>query len=425
MYLRSRSSVLPIFAIAFLVAGIADAQFDQYTAPGGPEQRPESREARLKREIEFARYRLGPFRISPELGIKDVAYVRNLFDSTGSGASDFTATVGGGARAYLRSGPKVTWVAHLRPDYVSWRRRSEARRLNMTYGLEGLGFFNHLFVGVLAGRSEQQRIINPEVLQPVSARADEVQATAELRISGALSMFATGTVSHQTGLVDTLPDPLTRRLSLLDRKDRVVRAGLRWRQRSGWTVGVGAERSQVDFDRAALDSSNSGTAPVLELRFDRRRFFFQSDLAARSLRASEGSRFVTFDGVTGSASVSFQLRPGLEIWTYGSRNLVYSLSPSYPYLDDRRNGLSLSVGLGRRITTHLYAETGRERYVAFSPTTLRREDDLTSFGGSVSFRANELLTFAVQATRTRLDSNAAGAGRAYTSGGFSIALGAL
>ena len=34
-------------------------------------------------------------------------------------------------------------------------------------------------------------------------------------------------------------------------------------------IGLGAERSQVDFDNAVLDSSNEGTSPVFELQIDR------------------------------------------------------------------------------------------------------------------------------------------------------------
>ena len=53
----------------------------------------------------------------------------------------------------------------------------------------------------------------------------------------------------------------------LDRDEKVERAEVRWRPGS-WLVGVGAEHSDVSFaDRlpGAVDRSNSGTAPVLEV----------------------------------------------------------------------------------------------------------------------------------------------------------------
>jgi len=423
MVRQSRAPIHMIFAAAFLVAGIADAQFNQYTLPGGPQDRPEDRETKLKRELAAARYHFGPVKVAPQIGIKDVAYVRNLFASARSEASDVTATLGAGAHAYLLTGTKMTWVAHVLPDYIAWRRRTDARRLNLTYGIESLGFFNRLFVGVAVGRTEQLQILTPEIPEPVNGRSDQAQVTTELRVSGALYAFATASESRQKGLVDDLVDPLLRQIALLDRTEEVVRAGLRWRQRAGWTIGVGGEHSQVDFDSSMRDSSNSGNAPVLELRYDAPRFFFQSDLADRSLEARQGSRFVPFHGVTGNAAVAFQPRPGLEIWTYGSRNLVYSLSPTDPYIDDRRVGLALSMGAGRRVSSRLFAEAGEERYVAFSPAFLQRLDNMTAFGGSAHFKPAGIVTLGFQVMRTRFTSNLPGGGRSYTTGGFSVTLG--
>jgi hypothetical protein len=426
MRLKSRSSVFPIFTVLFLLAGIADAQFEQYTPPGGPQQRPESRESRLKREVQAAHYHLGPVRLAPDIGLKDVAYVRNLFAQESGGESDLTATATAGLHGYLYTGRKIVWVGHVQPDYVWWRHRSEERRLNLSYGIEGLAFFNHLFVGVAASRSEQQRILTPEVLQPSSSKTDQAQVTAELRFSGAFSAFVTAGQTRESGLVDnTEADPRLRALALLDRTEKVARAGVRWRPIEGWTLGVGAERSQVDFDRSAADSSNAGTAPILELLVDRNRFFFLSDLAARSLEARQGSHFVAFDGVTGRVAAAVKLGPDLELWGYGNRNLVYSLSQFSPYLDDRRLGLAVAVALNRRILSRFYVETGEDRYISFSAADARRRDDISAVGGSVRFLITETVAMIAQVVHTRYDSNIAGADRSYTSGGVSLTLGRL
>src|SRR4028118_1245641 len=71
-----RSMVRLSCAILFLFAGAAKAQFLQFTAPGGPDGRPETAEQRLEREIEEAPYRLGPAYIAPVVGFRDAAYVR-------------------------------------------------------------------------------------------------------------------------------------------------------------------------------------------------------------------------------------------------------------------------------------------------------------------------------------------------------------
>lgn len=432
MRTRSRCPILQILPIlgtiflsALVSARLANAQFNQYTPPGGPQEHATTREERLKLEIEAAQYHLGPVRLAPELGIRDVAYVRNLFATGSETPPDVTATVNAGFRSYLHTGPKIVWVGRFLPEYVWWRRRSDSRRLNLSYGVEGLGLFNRLFVGVAAERSEGQGILTPEVPELASSRADLLQATAEARWTGQFSSFVTISQNRQKGLVDEVSDPRLQEIALLDRTDQVVRGGVRWRPRPGWTLGLGAERSQVDFDRRELDSSNSGTAPVLEAVIDRHRFFFQADIAARSLEAQEGSRFIPFDGVTGNVGLAIRPRRTVEFWTYGSRQLVYSLSPSYPYLDDRRVGLSVVLSTGRRLVSRLYTETGTNDYTAFSPATPDRRDTVRSFGGSVRFLASERVMLSAQVSRSRFDSNVPGNGRSFTSGGLSIRFGNL
>jgi hypothetical protein len=422
MRLKSRCSIFAIF-LCFLLTGVANAQFNQYTPPGGPQERPEDRETRLKRELLEARYHFGPVRIAPEAGVKDVAYVRNLFGSGGESASDVTATVAAGGRGYLHTGPKIVWIARFRPEYVWWRQRSAARRFNLNSGIEGLGFFNRLFLGVSATRTEQQRILTPEVPQLGSARSDEAQVTAELRLSGALYTFLTARGDQQKNLADDLADPSGRQLSLLNRKETVERMGVRWRPAPGYTVGVGAEHSQVSFDRKLLDSSNAGTAPILEVLVDRRQLFFQVDAAARSLTARQGSRFIDFNGVTGSVGASYHLRRSLEIWTYANRNVVYSLSPLYPYLDDSRVGLALGLGTGKRLVSRFFAETGQERYKAFSAAEPQRRDDVRTLGGALRLLVSERVTVSAQVTRSRYSSNLPGFDRSYTAGGLSVTLG--
>lgn len=406
----------------FLVASDAKAQFLQYAAPGGPEGRPETTKERLEREISEAPRRLGPFYIAPIFGFRDAAYVRNLFASAGEERSDVTITVAAGVRAYLRTGRKVTWIAQVLPEYVWWNKREEARRLNFSYGLEGVALFNRLTIDVAASRAEQQRLVTPEVPDLANTGTDLVRLDSELEASSTLFPFVSVRWSRQEGLIEENDDPEIERIELLDHDAQVMRAGLRWRPRSGWMIGLGAERSQTDFDRAALDTSNEGSAPVLELRIDRRRFYFSADLAARSLEAREGSRFVQYDGVTGSVSVSFAPSSRSELWVYGNRNLAYSLSPDYPYLEDERIGLAVGTGFGERLFVRLFTETGANEYFRFSPAATDRQEDLLAYGGSLRFSFTPTLALALQASRIEFDSNLPGGDRSYTSGGLTLTL---
>ena len=422
--MRLKAASLVIAAL-FVIAGHAKAQFVQYTQPGGPEERPEDRQERVQREMESARYRLGPVRIAPRAGLRNVAYVRNLFDSGGTTTSDLTATLGAGLRAYLRTGPKVVWVAQALPEYVWWRKRSEERRLNQRYGLNAYGFFNHLTLEAVAEREELLQILTPEVPQPANGRRDRVGLTAELKPTGHLSLFATATEGWQKSLAGDAADPRLRALDLLDRQERVGRAGVRWRPRAGYMMGAGVERSEVEFEHPLFDASNAGTAPVVEAVIDRRRLFLQLDAAARSLEARSGSRFVPFDGVTGGLTVAVQPRQHLELMAYTNRNLVYSLSPIYPYLDDRRRGLAVEVGLKEHLSLRVYGELGSNDFVAPSPDVPDRHDNLSSLGGSLRFDLPGSIQVVFQAVRSEFDAEAPGADRTYTSGGVSVTLGGI
>jgi hypothetical protein len=414
-----RLPIRALFAVLFLYAGAASAQFVQYTPPGGPARPPESRKEELEREIEEARYRLGPVRVEPWLRLRDVAYVRSFFSSGVEIPSDFTATVGAGLRGYLRTGRKVMWTAQVLPEYVWWADQQERRRLNGVYGLGVYGFFNRLTVEATAGREQEQRIVTPEVPQPVSARGDGANLLVEVEVSGAFSVFAASSLVRQENLVDDLDDPRTEGLDLLDRDERVARAGVRWRPREKWTISLGAERSEVDFNRSALDRSNSGTAPVLGVRLDGSRVLAEVNLAARALEARQGARFADYDGVTGNAAVTLS-GGSLQYGLYGSRNLVYTLTPEYAYLEDERLGAVIGLTLSRRSQARLFAETGANDYTVLVSGTPERQDDLTSYGASLRFGVRDAAGITLAAVRSEFDSNLPGRDRTYTSVGITI-----
>ena len=417
-----RLRVQGCIGILFLLAASAKGQFLQFTAPGGPEGRPETTQARLDREIREASLRLGPVHIAPLIGFRDAAYVRNLFDADSGFRSDVTATAGAGFRAYLRTGRKVTWVAQVLPEYVWWQEREDARRLNLSGGLETVFLLNRLTVDIAASRVEQQRVVTPEIPTLVAAASDLGRLDAELELTAQLRPFVSLRLAREEGLVEDINEPAVQQIALLDRDEEVLRAGLHWYPREDWMIGLGAESSRTEFDHAELDSSNEGTSPVIQVEIDRPRFFFSTDLAARSLTATAGSRFVDYDGITGNVSLNLVPRSRLEIWLYANRELFYSLSPDYPYLQDQRTGLSLGFGIGQRTHFRSFWETGDNEYTKLSPNVAERTDDLTAYGGTLRFSLTETLDLSFQATRLELDSNLAGGDRSYTYGGLNLTL---
>jgi hypothetical protein len=422
--MRLCSRACSVFLL-FLVASSAGAQFVEYTSPGGPEGRPADRKAQLEQEAASARLRIGPLRVAPELGLKDVEYVRNLLGTAfGSTPSDFTATVSAGVRAYLPAGSRVMWTGFVLPQYVWWQKDSGRRRLDGLYGAGCDGFWNHLTLRLRAASDAAQQILTAEVPRLTSARTEQLEGAAELRLTGATSAFVDASLNRQRALGDPRKDPFVALLAALDRDEQVQRAGLRWRP-GNWLIGLGAEHSDVNFVNhgpGALDRSNSGTAPVVELARSHGRLYFQADVAQRSLAAKQGAAFAKFHKTTGNATVSYEVTRSLEVFVYTSRNLVYSVLPDYSYFDDFRHGASLHLQLGHGAAASVFGETGTLGYTPFHPATPRRRDDLTSYGGTLTWHVLRGATIGLQGSRTRIDSNFRGAGKTFTTLGFTFNL---
>lgn len=403
-----------------LLSSPAAAQFAQYTPPGGPDGRPESLQERLEGAMEEARWRLGPVRLEPWLGLKDVGWVDNLSgaeqEDTGG---DLTATAGAGLRAYLPTGPKVVWAAHVLPEYVWFRDHDELNDVNGRYGVGFFGSFNRLQAQATLTRDQELGIVSSERLERASSRSDELALDAELRLAGSLYLFASwseGQSDYLNAVGTAVGDPGGRSdLDQLDRTERITRGGLRFRTRGGWAIGVGAERSQVDFEQAAADRSNSGTSPVLVISSPLdRRLYLGIDLVLRSLEPAAESTFLPYDGVTGMfhllvGSEDSRLQPSF----YASRNLVYALTAPYSYYEADRIGAALTLNLGWRTSVRAFGEVGRDDYAALDPD-LKRQDDVTAFGVSLGFGLRSGVQLTLGFSREEVSSDLPGADRSVT-----------
>jgi hypothetical protein len=405
----------------------ASVAFAQYTPPGGPRARPASRQDALEKEMSGTRFHLGPVRIAPWIGLKDVAVVRTV-DDTGESGNDLTATVGAGLRGYLRTGPALIWTAEALPEYVWWQDDDARRTLNGRYGAALHGFWNRLDLEIGARRDELQQIVSPEVLTPASVRIDQGTAEAEVRWTGALSTWISVHQSEQTSLAETSDTgpaaSAIAELRRLDRREQTARATLRLRRRQSFMVGIGAEQSKAEFASVAgpLDRSNSGISPLVEVRLERPGLFVQAEVLDRSLEAEKGSAFLDYDKVTGSGAATFNPGGRLETSIYGQTGLAYSLLPQYAYLDDERLGAALRLKLGWRTAARVFAEGGSGDYTVLVPGTPERQDDYSAYGGSLQFELGSSGSVTLQATRIEFDSNLQIYDRTYDSIGLSITL---
>jgi hypothetical protein len=423
---RSRTLALLVTWMA-LAAGRIEAQFDQYRTPGGPGERPERRKEALEKAVEKARWRFGALRVDPWAGVKNVDYVDNVFGVSGERKTgDLTATGGAGLRAYLRTGPKLTWAAHALPEYVWWRTLTERRRLDGHFGVGAFGFGNRLSLEATATREQVQQIATPEVLQAIHTRTDRGDLTLEAPLGGAFSLFGSvARVAVRNLSSGRGADPREAALAELDRDETLLSGGLRWNLPGRWSLGLGVERSEVDFVQRGgpFDHSNSGIAPLAELRHEAADLSVGIQVAQRSLDPKGGASFAPYRGVTAEATVGLRTDQRLSLWLYGRRNLVYSIASGYSYLRDDEAGVAARWKLGWRTGLRVYGEAGRQGYAALSAAVPDRRDTSLSYGAEIFFSLSRGGSFSLKASRSNFRSNLPGLDRAVASFGAGVSFG--
>lgn len=410
-------------ALALLVAAPAAAQFSQYTAPGSLLQRTTSKREQMEQALENARWRLGPFRLSPWFAIRDAAYVSDAFSGSSGGPGgqveedpDFTITLGAGLQGFVPFGSKTFFTFDALPQYVWWQEQDERRRLNGYYGAGLFAFFNRLNAEATARRAEEQGVLTPEFEQRIHSRQDRIAGVLELELFPTLFAFAAAEAIELDTLEEELgDDPRLPPFQQLDRQERVLRGGLEYRSGDRLRLAAGVERSEVEFDldEAGRDRSSSGTSPILEAAYTGPRIQIDGALAFRSLEPEPGSEFVPFDETTGRLRASWTPRWRLSYSVYGSRGLDYSLDEGYSHFTADRLGAAIGSKVGRASAVSLFAETGVHDY-AVAGLAPPREDDFTAYGTSIQLQLRERLQLRFGVMRTELDSDIPGLDRSLT-----------
>lgn len=397
-------------------------QFPQYTPPGGANEPSLDPETAIEQALDDARWRLGPVRLAPWIGISQLAYVDDVFGGSARGdggdegkVSDFTATVGAGLTAYLPTGPDVYWLAEATPQYVAWQELSERRQAIGRYGAGVFAFFNRLTLRVRAGREEEQRVFSSEFPQPAVGRREHVAADAELRLTGKIGLFAHGEraeISDRTAGAEEEPERA--RFAALDRGQRRYRFGLRYRPTERVRIGLGVERTELDSDGAARPLSNEGTAPVFELEAEGNKLSLGFDLTLLELEPVGASQFAPYDELGGSFRGALALGARTRFEVYGSSFPVLSLAPDYSAYEERRFGLGLGGDFGSRTRIRLFADQGENRYRPIGAGIPERADDVSAVGAELRFAVTRSLAIDIRAESLEVDSDLEGQDRELT-----------
>lgn len=412
-------------ALATLASTSARGQFEQYTQPGsGAAGAVAVSKEEMDQALAEARWHAGAVRLAPWIGLRDVAWNDNP-GATAEGADaedDVSVTAGAGLRAYLPTGPDVYWTAHALPEYVWYADQSERRRLNGRYGAGVFGFFNRLTLEATGQRIEALEVLTAEVPEQANSRQDRVALGAEVELGFSTSVFVQADTARIRNLLNEEERESGPQLQLLDRDQDRLRAGLRYRPRERWSMALGMEWTETELLSEARDLSSSGEAPLVQLDYRGPKLFASADAQLRSLEPEGDSVFPETDATTYGLRVGVEgnrLSPVL----YARQSLALAISAGYSHFETQVVGVSTSLSLGHRTGLRVFAETGRSDFTTLSPEVPAREDDLTSFGGDVSFAAGRFLSFRLGGYRSEFDSNLPGQDRSLSVLSTGVSLG--
>ncbi len=383
-------------------------QGGQYIVPGtmgAPTVEP--REA-FENALRQARWHLGPLRLDPWMGLREIAWV-----DPGSGQKgDLTATVGAGLHAYLPTGARGILAAHILPEYTWWRDHKDARHLA---GREGIGYFlygNRLAVALTATTSDLTGLATSAVDQRARIKNHQYEGKVEIPVASHLSLFGRAGFTNFSAQDPGLGTGVD--FSVLDRRDSWQDGGVRWWLTPHISLGAGAGRTKSDFaSDSTRDRSNDGSSWFGELQW--RRAHTNAAVTVRHERRTPaaGSTFQRFEGYTGSGRVGWSPPGRFRFAVYGLRDLSYSVQEAAAEYVDRRTGGEIGLALGRGGSLAVFREQGQRDFRGVQPN-----EDVTSTGARFQLTLFRALRLGVHALRTRT-SSPLGA-RTYSQVGFEI-----
>lgn len=421
--MSSRSRIAPAALWLGALAAPLSGQSSQYIAPGSLAAPLVDRREAVESARDAARWRWGPLRVEPWLALRELTWVESG-PPDGESEGDVTATAGAGLHAYLPVGAHATVAAQVLPEYIWWRERTEDRRLAGRYGLGLFVFPRRATIEVVARANDGDEWASSELDRRVGLEEREVEARIDVPVGGAFGVFARGE-AFDVDADDPLetPDP-GERVDALDRDERWWVAGVRWKPRRSFLIGVGAGRSQARFEQAP-DGDNDGSSIYGELLWRRPKFELAAHAFDVELEAADGSAFPGYDDPLGEARARWTPRDRFSWSLYAQRGLTYSVEAGQSYYVDRRWGTEVSFRPGSRTSLALFVERGDHRY-AGSALAAARVDDVESEGASGELRFGRGFALSLAVRRTRIDDGGAGDGTEFgeVRGGLTFGAGA-
>lgn len=383
----------------------AHGALGQLTTDVVPQGRLIPKEQQIQRDLETARYRLGPFRLQPLLTLRDIGYSSNVFGTPEDPISDWSATVSTGVKWTLPFGPKMYFRGEAAPEYTWFNELAERRFLGGTYSASALALFNRLSIEANAETSKELSLLNSETEAPAIRRLTDLSLDAEVDVLRRLSVFGRGqTQRHRYRREEVSRFPDLTRLPELDRDDSVFRAGVRYRFSTALNISMASETSRSEF---TLDPSrdNESKALLLGVHYERPRMYLNLTGGKRDGEPIRNSDFRPYSTTTGSYYFAYTLVAPLEVRLQGQRRVRYGLFESNPYFFETRNGVAVLSGVGRRLALRAFADVGENEYPTTAAAGRFRTDKVLTYGGGFIVRTFRNMALTVIVSQTEYDSN--------------------
>jgi hypothetical protein len=345
------------FAAALVVALCATSVFAQ---EGLRDRNPNIDEARnIANDLSRANFHNGPFYLSSSIELSDVGYNQSFFVPTSDQDHGFTFNVRAPNTFFFVPHKKVIFSVQATPSYAVLSQGNGRNQFGYFLRTDARLLLNHLFLDGYISRFDDLRANVGDINRLVTARQTDFGLRGELKYSSRTSLKGSAEYS-KIAYPSSRLQPEAIPVDLLARDEHNYRVSGVHKTFPLTSLILAAERSDYEFDSARSSDS-------------RRTYFgagFDYETGRHSVIAEAGPARLVFKdptqrdyrGILGSVKTSHRFSPLWNLTGSLSRDLNFSIFPNNPYFVTDRLASELSWNTTRKLTLHLLANYGRDRY---------------------------------------------------------------
>lgn len=319
---------------------------------------------RLTEDAEDARWRWGTFRVSPSVGISDLAWVDDAFaDSDETQAKpegDLNVNLFTGLNFYQLLGDHAALGFFVRPEYSWWQDLEERRRLNLSVGAAATLNFNRVFFNGEINRLEDQGKVTEEAEQSINARRDLVDLTLGIPIYRSLAVSASYQRAETENLLGETPSGLIPDFTRLDSTTETTIVGIQFEPGRNTTVRIGYGDQQSTANNILRDFEGEG--PTLEVKVNQETFSLVAFFQDFDLQPTGISNFSPYSDFTGALTVIFGSATGRSLILSADRAVSASIRSGFDDFESTRFTIGSVIPLSQRVSIQGRYSTGERDF---------------------------------------------------------------